>query len=60
MNIIEIVQATQTLRAHGYAVILVSPETLEGVHPTDAEEVAWAALDTAIERQRELDEEGDE
>jgi hypothetical protein len=57
MTIFEIMQS---LRAQGYAVLLISPETLSGVHPTDAEEAAWAAIDAAVARQRELDEEGDE
>ena len=44
----------------GYAVILVSPEALSGLHPTDAEDAAWAAIDSAIERYEELIREDEE
>ena len=46
----------RTLRAQGYAVVLVSPDALEGVDPSEAEDSAWAAIDAAISRQRELEE----
>jgi hypothetical protein len=46
----------RTLRAQGYAVVLVSPDALEGVDPSEAEDAAWAAIDAAIERRRELEE----
>jgi len=52
----ELKDVMRTLRAQGYAVVLVSPDALEGVHPSDAEDAAWAAIDVAISRQRELDE----
>lgn len=45
------------LQAEGWLVIAYSPLALEGLHPSDAEEIAWDAIDRAIERQKELDEE---
>jgi hypothetical protein len=50
----------QTMRRKGYAVVLVSPEYLGGVHPSDAEDAAWAAIEAAIDRQRESEEETDD
>ena len=48
------------LWARGYAVILVSPDKLAGLHPTDAEATAWDAIDAAIAKHRELNEEDHE
>lgn len=50
----EITKALNELRRQGCAVIIVSPDCLNGFHPSDAEMVAWGALDDAIDRYQEL------
>ena len=41
------------LWARGYAVILVSPDKLAGLHPTDAEATAWDSEEQADARRDE-------
>ena len=45
-------------RSLGYAVVLVSPEYLDGLDAGDAESAAWSEIDERIEQYRiNLDEE---
>ena len=44
------------LRKRGCAVIIVQPDTLKDLHPTDAEEVAWFAIERELERREEEEE----
>lgn len=52
-------EVIQTMQRRGYAVVLVPPEELGGVHPSDAEDAAWAAIDAAIYRQQQLEQDDD-
>lgn len=39
------------LRKRNCAVIIVAPDALKDLHPNDAEEIAWAAIDRALDNQ---------
>lgn len=49
MNIADVMKHFRSL---GYAVVLVSPEYLDGLDAGDAESAAWAEIDERIEQHR--------
>jgi hypothetical protein len=47
MNIVDVMKHFRNL---GYAVVLVSPEYLDGLDAGDAESAAWTEIDQRIEQ----------
>ena len=56
LSTLTIEQVWQEFRRRGCAVVIVQPDTLHLLHPTDAEDIAWFAINRELDRLLEEEE----